>query len=109
MSLYERESTSSGLLVFVLAAFYWTKSLLCNVAAFTGMLLYPEEGPDGKFSSFGRMMLWTVGRQDGVSRRLVGCCSTDECPDGIPRSPDGCKGSDYTVLKSTENLLETYL
>jgi hypothetical protein len=26
----------------VLAAFYWTKSLLCNVAAFTGMLLYPE-------------------------------------------------------------------
>jgi hypothetical protein len=30
------------LLVFVLAVFYWTKSLLCNVAAFTGMLLYPE-------------------------------------------------------------------
>jgi hypothetical protein len=26
----------------VLAAFCWTKSLLCNVAAFTGMLLYPE-------------------------------------------------------------------
>jgi hypothetical protein len=31
-----------SLLVFVLAAFYWTKSLICNVAAFTGMLLYPE-------------------------------------------------------------------
>jgi len=31
-----------SLLVFVLAAFCWTKSLLCNVAAFTGMLLYPE-------------------------------------------------------------------
>jgi hypothetical protein len=31
-----------NLLVFVLAAFGWTKSLLCNVAAFTGMLLYPE-------------------------------------------------------------------
>jgi hypothetical protein len=30
------------LLVFVLAAFCWTKSILCNVAAFTGMLLYPE-------------------------------------------------------------------
>jgi hypothetical protein len=30
------------MLVFVLAAFYWTKSLLYNVAAFTGMLLYPE-------------------------------------------------------------------
>jgi hypothetical protein len=29
-------------LVFVLAAFCWTKSLLCNVAAFTGMLLYTE-------------------------------------------------------------------
>jgi hypothetical protein len=25
------------MLVFVLAAFCWTKSLLCNVAAFTGM------------------------------------------------------------------------
>jgi hypothetical protein len=33
---------NGSLLVFVLAAFYWTKSLLCNVAAFTGMLLYPE-------------------------------------------------------------------
>jgi hypothetical protein len=29
-------------LVFVLAAFCWTKSFLCNVAVFTGMLLYPE-------------------------------------------------------------------
>jgi hypothetical protein len=27
---------------FVLATFCWTKSLLCNVAAFTGMLLYLE-------------------------------------------------------------------
>jgi hypothetical protein len=26
----------------MLAAFCWTKSLLCNVAAFTWMLLYPE-------------------------------------------------------------------
>jgi hypothetical protein len=26
----------------VLAAFCWTKSLLCNVAAFTGMLIYPQ-------------------------------------------------------------------
>jgi hypothetical protein len=30
------------MLVFVLPAFCWTKSLLCNVAAFTWMLLYPE-------------------------------------------------------------------
>jgi hypothetical protein len=28
--------------VFVLATFCWTKSILCNVAALTGMLLYPE-------------------------------------------------------------------
>jgi hypothetical protein len=26
----------------VLATFCWTKSLICNVAAFTGMLLFPE-------------------------------------------------------------------
>jgi hypothetical protein len=31
-----------SLLVFVLAALCWTKSLLCNVAAFTGMLFYSE-------------------------------------------------------------------
>jgi len=30
------------LLVFVLAAFCWTKSLPCNVVAFKEMLLYPE-------------------------------------------------------------------
>jgi hypothetical protein len=29
-------------LVFVLAAFCWKKSLLCNFAAFTGILLYPK-------------------------------------------------------------------
>jgi hypothetical protein len=48
------------------------------------------------------MMLWTVGRPDGISRRPDGCFLTDE-------RPDGCKGSDYTVLKSAQNLLETYL
>jgi hypothetical protein len=32
----------TSVLVFVLAAFCWTKSLLCNVVVFTGMLLYPE-------------------------------------------------------------------
>jgi hypothetical protein len=36
------ESFVTFLLVFVLATFCWTKSLLCIVAAFTGMLLYPE-------------------------------------------------------------------
>jgi hypothetical protein len=33
---------TTTVLVFVLAAFCWTKSLLCNVAAFTGMLHYLE-------------------------------------------------------------------
>jgi hypothetical protein len=47
-------------------------------------------------------MLWTVGRLDDISRRLDICCSTDE-------SSDGCKGFDYTILKSAQNLLETYL
>jgi len=32
----------AAMLVFVLATFCWTKSLICNVAAFTRMLLYPE-------------------------------------------------------------------
>jgi hypothetical protein len=44
-------------------------------------LLDKEEGPDGKFSSSEQMMLWTVGRSDGISRR-----------------PDGCKGSDFSDL-----------
>jgi hypothetical protein len=45
-----------------------------------------EEGPDGKFSSSGRMMLWTVGRPDSMSHR-----------------PNGYKGSDFSDL---QNLLE---
>jgi hypothetical protein len=47
-------------------------------------------------------MLWTVGRPDGISHRRDGCCLTDE-------RLDGCKGFDNTVLKSAQNLLETYL
>jgi hypothetical protein len=31
-----------------------------------------EEGPDGKFSSSERMMLWTVGHPDGMTRRPDG-------------------------------------
>jgi hypothetical protein len=34
--------TEKSLLVFVLAAFCWTKLLLCNVATFTRMLFYSE-------------------------------------------------------------------
>jgi hypothetical protein len=37
-----RMAKRGSLLVFVLAAFCWTKSLLCNVAAFTRMLFYSE-------------------------------------------------------------------
>jgi hypothetical protein len=44
-------------------------------------LLDIDEGPDGKFSSLGRMMLWIV-----------------KCPDGISRCPNGCKGSDFSDL-----------
>jgi hypothetical protein len=44
-------------------------------------LLNTEEGPDGKFSSSRRMMLWTVGRLDGISRHS-----------------DDCKGSDLSDL-----------
>jgi hypothetical protein len=46
------------------------------------------------------MMLWKVGRPDGISRCLDICGLTNERPDGIPRRSHGCKGSDYTVLKS---------
>jgi hypothetical protein len=44
-------------------------------------LLDIEEGLDGKISPSRRMMLWTVGRPDGISCR-----------------PDGCKGSDFFDL-----------
>jgi hypothetical protein len=44
-------------------------------------LLDTKEGSDGKFSSSERMMLWTVGLPDSISRRL-----------------DGCKGSDFSDL-----------
>jgi hypothetical protein len=44
MVVVDRTSSSdpSTVLVFVLATFCWTKSLLCNVVAFIEMLLYPE-------------------------------------------------------------------
>jgi hypothetical protein len=30
----------------------------------------------------------------------------DECPDGIPRRLDGCKGTELTVLKSAQSFLD---
>jgi len=44
-------------------------------------LLDTEEGPDRKVSSSGRMMLWTVGRLDGMVRR-----------------PDGYQGTEFSEL-----------
>jgi hypothetical protein len=52
-------------------------------------LLDTKEGPDEKFSSSGRMMLWTVGHSDGISHH-----------------PDSCKGSYFSDLKTVQNLLE---
>jgi hypothetical protein len=45
--------------------------------------------PDEKYSPSGWMMLWTVGRPDGISCR-----------------PNGYKGSDFFDLESVQNLLE---
>jgi hypothetical protein len=60
----------------------WNSSKLLNI----------EDGLDGKFLSFGRMMLWTV-----------------EHPDEISHHPDRCKGSDFSNLESVQNLQEAYL
>jgi len=46
---------------------------------------------DGKFSSFGRMLLTEEGRH------------------GIPRRPDRCKGTELTYLNSTQSLLEAHI
>jgi hypothetical protein len=53
-------------------------------------LLDTDGHPDGKFSSFGWMLL------------------TDERLDGIPRRLDGCKGTELTDLNSTQSLLEAH-
>jgi hypothetical protein len=53
-------------------------------------LLDTDGHPDGKFSSSGHMLL------------------TNERPDGIPRHPDGCKGTELTDLNSTQSLLEPH-
>jgi len=45
---------------------------------------------DGKFSSSGQMLL------------------TDERPDGIPRRPDRCKGTELIDLNFTQSLLEAH-
>jgi hypothetical protein len=59
------------LLVFVLVSFCWTKSLLCNVAAFTGMLLYPkstlQQCSSRRFYEVFKDLFWfPVSRPDDV-------------------------------------------
>jgi len=54
-------------------------------------LLNTEEGLDGKFLLSGRMMLWTVGHPDGISRRS-----------------DGFKESNFSDLLAVQNLLENF-
>jgi len=53
-------------------------------------LLDTDGSPDGKFSSSGWMLL------------------TEERPDGTPRRPDGCKGTELTDLDSPQSLLEVH-
>jgi hypothetical protein len=54
-------------------------------------LLDTEEGPDEMFSLSGRMMLWTVGHPDGMTRR-----------------PDGWQGTEFSDLQTVQNLLEAF-
>jgi hypothetical protein len=70
VELFNR-SELTAMLVFVLAAFCWKKSLLCNVAAFTGMLLYPESTlqlcSSRRFCEvFKDLFLFPVSRPDDV-------------------------------------------
>jgi hypothetical protein len=47
-------------------------NVLTDVSWSNSKLLHTREGLDGKFSSSGWMMLWTVGHSDGISRRPDG-------------------------------------
>jgi hypothetical protein len=60
------------MLVFVLAVFCWTKSLICNVAVFTGMLFYLE------FT----LQLWASGR----------LCAEFKWVNSVPLHPSGRHG-----------------
>jgi hypothetical protein len=53
-------------------------------------LLGTDGLPNGKFSSSGWMLL------------------SDEHLDGIPRLPDGCKGTELTDLNSAQSLLKAH-
>jgi len=49
---------------------------------------------------------WKV--QTESSCRPYKWCLTDKRPDGIQRRPNGCKGTELTVLNSTQSLLEAH-
>jgi len=53
-------------------------------------LLDTDEHPDKNFSLSGWMLL------------------TDERPDGIPRRPEGCKGTELIDLNFAQSLLEAH-
>jgi hypothetical protein len=88
MSAFGQESTSFGRLQWsshncvlegnpiagrtlsVIRTYYW--NVRTDASWSRSNLLDTEEGPDGKFSSFRWMMLWIVGRRDGMTRSLDG-------------------------------------
>jgi hypothetical protein len=85
-----------SLLVFVLAAFCWTKSLICNVAAFTGMLLYPEstlqQCSSRRFCEFFKdLFRFCVSRPDDVVFR----------PDDVVFRPDAHQSA--TFVRTTRS------
>jgi hypothetical protein len=77
---------------FVLATFCWTKSLLCNVAAFTGMLLYPES----------TLQLCSSRRVCEVFKDLFRFPGS--CPDDVEFRPDAHHSA--TSVQTTRTFLQ---
>jgi hypothetical protein len=51
----------------------------------------------------------TDGRSDGIATPSGRMLRTDEHPDVILGPPGGCLGSNFSILKSTYNLLEAHI
>jgi hypothetical protein len=95
ISVFWKEILKLGRTLSVVRTCYW--NVRTDASWNSSKLLDIEEGPDGKFSSSGRMMLWTIWRPDGISRRpdcwqgtrffwLVDCAESSESTlnSGIP-------------------------